>query len=80
MCSGKEHSKNSLDWDKGRLCCRCGLERALQDELRGDAGLARGKACQAVARLGPGQCSEKLAERRGSGIQSLSDLSLFIIQ
>lgn len=48
MCALKEHSKRlDLDWDKGRLCCKYGLERALQDELRGDAGLM-GKACQAV--------------------------------
>lgn len=47
-CALKEHSKRlDLAQDKGRLCCKYGLERALQDELRGDAGLI-GKACQAV--------------------------------
>ena len=65
-CVLKEHSKRlDLDWDKGRLCCRCGLERALQDELRGDTGLMR-EGVSGSGTLRQGQRSEKLVERHGA--------------
>ena len=61
MCALKEHSKRlDLDWDKGRLCCKYGLERALQDELRGDAGLMR----EGVS----GSGSVVSSSRRGTGL------------
>lgn len=67
MCALKEHSKRlDLDWDKGRLCCKYGLERALQDELRGDAGLMR----EGVSGSGAssGKVSVVSSSRKGTGL------------